>query len=176
MPETYHQARADLPASVYDLALRLGVKPDGNRAGVKLTQTGRIKRNIDTESWMAFTATQTISTQTCEFDWRARAGPFGMVSARDALKNDEGLFDIQFRKPLLQLFLVVVGGGRPWLHLSLFHHQRRQDVLRTEVTRLNFRQDALCGVRRFAQRRNNKKIKRRYGPGGRIAIASTSMR
>ena len=86
--------RARLPAAVYDLALRLGVNPDNNRAGVKLTQTGRIKRKLDTESWMSFTATQTISTRECEFDWRARAGPLGMVSARDALKNGEGLFDI----------------------------------------------------------------------------------
>jgi hypothetical protein len=93
-PFTNHPCRARLPAAVYDLALRLGVKPDGNRAEVKLTQTGRIKRKIDTESWMSFTATQTISTHECAFDWRARAGAFGMVSARDALKNGEGLFDI----------------------------------------------------------------------------------
>jgi hypothetical protein len=88
------QVRERLPAAVYDLALRLGVKPDDNRSTVTLTQTGRIKRNIDTESWMAFTATQTISTRTCEFDWRAQAGPFGMISARDALQDDEGRFDI----------------------------------------------------------------------------------
>jgi hypothetical protein len=94
MSETDHQHRARLPAAVYDLALRLGAKPEDNQAGVKLTQTGRIKRKIDTESWMSFTATQTISTHECAFDWRARAGPFGMVSARDALKNGEGQFDI----------------------------------------------------------------------------------
>ena len=88
------QIRERLPAPVYDLALRLGVKPDENRSTVTLAQTGLIKRNIDTESWMAFTATQTISTRVCEFDWRAQAGPFGMISARDALKDDEGRFDI----------------------------------------------------------------------------------
>jgi hypothetical protein len=94
MFEDNHQCRAHLPATVYDLALRLGVKPEDNRASVKLTQTGRIKRKIDTESWMSFTATQTISTHECAFDWRARAGAFGMVSARDALKNGEPQFDI----------------------------------------------------------------------------------
>ncbi len=28
---------------------------------------------MDTEIWMPFTATQTISTRACAFDWRARA-------------------------------------------------------------------------------------------------------
>jgi hypothetical protein len=50
MAETDDQRRARLPAAVYDLAIRLGVKPDDNRGGVKLTQTGRLKRNLDTES------------------------------------------------------------------------------------------------------------------------------
>lgn len=94
MSEADHEYRAQLPAAVYDLAMRLGVRPEGHRSEIKLTQTGRIKRNIDAESWMTFTATQTISTRACEFDWRARAGPLGMVSARDALKNGEGVFDI----------------------------------------------------------------------------------
>lgn len=53
-----------------------------------------MKRNLDVDAWMDFTATQTISTRVCEFDWRARAGPLGMVSARDALQNGEGRFDI----------------------------------------------------------------------------------
>jgi hypothetical protein len=43
---------------------------------------------------MAFTATQAISTCACEFDWRAKFGPFGMVSARDALEHGEGRLDI----------------------------------------------------------------------------------
>ena len=94
MAETDDQRRARLPAAVYDLAMRLGVKPDDNRDGVRLTQTGRMKRSLDTQSWMAFTATQTISTRACEFDWRAKAGPFGVISARDALDHDEGRFDI----------------------------------------------------------------------------------
>ena len=37
---------------------------------------------------------QTISTRVCEFEWQARVGPLGVISARDALKNDEGQFDI----------------------------------------------------------------------------------
>lgn len=39
-------------------------------------------------------AAQTISTQTCEFEWRAYIGPFGAVSACDALTNEEGRLDI----------------------------------------------------------------------------------
>ena len=94
MSEADQHSRARLPAAVYDLALRLGVKPGDVCTGVKLTQTGRMKRSLDTEAWMAFTATQTISTRACEFDWKAQAGPLGVISARDALKDDEGRFDI----------------------------------------------------------------------------------
>lgn len=94
MTETDDQCRARLPAAVYDLAIRLGVKPGDNRSGVKLTQTGRMKRKLGAESWMAFAATQTISTCACEFDWRAKFGPFGMISARDALERGEGRLDI----------------------------------------------------------------------------------
>jgi hypothetical protein len=94
MTETENQIRARLPAAVYDLAMRLGVKPDDDRGGVNLTQTGRMKRSLDTASWMAFTATQTISTRASEFDWLAKFGPFGMVSARDALQDGEGRLDI----------------------------------------------------------------------------------
>ena len=94
MSEADQQNRARLPAAVYDLAMRLGVKPKDYRSSVTLTQTGRLKRDLGVKSWIAFTATQTISTRACEFDWRARAGPFGMVSARDALKDGEGRFDV----------------------------------------------------------------------------------
>lgn len=94
MDETDDQRRARLPAAVYDLAIRLGVKPGGNRGSVRLAQTGRMKRSLDTGSWMAFTATQTISTQACAFDWLAKFGPFGIISARDALEHGEGRMDI----------------------------------------------------------------------------------
>jgi hypothetical protein len=82
------------PAAVHDLAVRLGVKPGDNRSTVKLTQTGRMKRNLDGDAWMDFSATQSISIRVCEFDWQAKAGPLGVISARDALKDDEGRFDI----------------------------------------------------------------------------------
>jgi len=92
--ETDDERRARLPAVVYDLAMRLGVKPDDNRGGVKLTQMGRMKRKLGAQSWIAFAATQTISTRACEFDWRAKFGPFGLVSARDALELGEGRLDV----------------------------------------------------------------------------------
>ena len=94
MAETDEQRRSRLPAAVYDLAIRLGVKPDEGREGVRLTQTGRMKRSLDTQSWMTFIATQTISTRACTFDWLAKFQPFGMISARDALEHGEGSLDI----------------------------------------------------------------------------------
>lgn len=94
MAETVAERRARLPAAVYDLAIRLGVQPDENRSRIRLTQKGRMKRSLDSQSWMAFNATQTISTRFCEFGWRASAGPFGMFSARDALEDDEGHLDV----------------------------------------------------------------------------------
>jgi len=83
-----------LPAAVQALAARLGVKQQGDPRSIRLTQKGRMKRNLGSEAWMAFTAEQTISTRTCEFDWRAKAGPFGLISGRDALKGGQGRFDI----------------------------------------------------------------------------------
>jgi hypothetical protein len=53
-----------------------------------------MKPKLDAASWMSFTATQTISTRTCAFDWLAHSGPFGMVSARDALAAGEGRLDV----------------------------------------------------------------------------------
>ncbi len=94
MSETEEQIRARLPTTVYDLALRLGADPKSNLSTIKLAQTGRMKRSLDVETWMAFTASQSIATRACEFDWRAKAGPFGVISGRDALKNGEGRFDI----------------------------------------------------------------------------------
>ena len=63
MAETDDERRVRLPAAVSGLAIRLGVKPDDNGGDVKLTRTGRMKRSLDTQSWMAFTATQTISSR-----------------------------------------------------------------------------------------------------------------
>jgi len=83
-----------LPDAVLDLAIRLGVTPQDDPASVRLTQSGRMKRSLASDSWMDFTASQTISARACEFDWRARAGPLGLISARDALAAGEGRFDI----------------------------------------------------------------------------------
>ena len=94
MSENARQVRNRLPPAVYDLALRLGVNPEENRPIVKLTQRGRMKRNLDAESWMAFTATQTLSSIECAFDWRAQFGPLGMISVRDALKDGEASLDV----------------------------------------------------------------------------------
>jgi len=94
MSDAENQFRARLPAAAYDLAMRLGVKPEDDRRSISLTQSGRMKRSLDSSDWMAFTADQTISTHACEFDWRAKAGPFGLISGRDALVGGEGQFDI----------------------------------------------------------------------------------
>jgi hypothetical protein len=94
MSDADQPQRARLPDAVYSLAMRLGVNSKGLRSGVKLTQTGRMKRKLGAEAWIAFTAAQTISTRACDFHWRARAGPFGIVTAYDALKNGEARFDI----------------------------------------------------------------------------------
>lgn len=53
-----------------------------------------MKTRLEAPSWMAFTASQTISTGACAFDWRARLGPLGLVSARDALADGAGRLDI----------------------------------------------------------------------------------
>ncbi len=45
--------------------------------------------------WMSFTARQTIATRDCTFEWRARAGPLGMVSVCDALKDGQGQLDVR---------------------------------------------------------------------------------
>ena len=94
MTEDDPQRRHRLPPAVYELGLRLGASPEMNRSIVQLKQTGRLKQKAGAASWMSFTATQTISTRECAFDWRARAGPFGVILARDALKNGEGRFDV----------------------------------------------------------------------------------
>jgi len=83
-----------LPAFVHDLAARLGADPCAAARRVCLTQTGRMKTKLDATSWMSFTASQSISMQTCAFDWRARLGPLGLISARDTLADGEGRLDV----------------------------------------------------------------------------------
>jgi len=94
MAEDDRLIRQRLPAAVYDLALRLGANPEMSRKTVKLKQTGRMKQRLGATSWMSFTATQTIDTGECAFDWRARVGPFGMISVRDALQGGQGRLDV----------------------------------------------------------------------------------
>ena len=43
---------------------------------------------------MSFTAAQTIATNACAFEWRARFGRFGLVTACDALADGEGRLDV----------------------------------------------------------------------------------
>ena len=68
------QRSEELPAAVYDLALRLGADPGMNRTAVNLTQTGRMKP-AGAARWMSFSAKQRIATRECAFEWQARAVP-----------------------------------------------------------------------------------------------------
>ena len=94
MIEEYPRIAARLPAAVYDLALRLGANPRLGSTSVRLGQSGRM-RQIGDRRWMAFRAKQDISTLHCAFDWRARAGPAGLISAHDALTEEGGRFDVR---------------------------------------------------------------------------------
>lgn len=82
------------PPAVFDLAARLGAAAPDDTATVELTQTGRMKARLDGAAWMAFSARQTISTQHCAFDWRAKFGRLGLLAARDALVAGEGCFEL----------------------------------------------------------------------------------
>jgi len=94
MPQTINSSDTRLPDNVRDLAHRLGVAADTTRSAVRLTQTGRIRRSLSAEAWMTFTAVQTISALECSFDWQAQTGPFGVVTACDAIKDGKPRFDI----------------------------------------------------------------------------------
>ena len=90
MPESESDLRARLPAAVYDLAIRLGARVTPDQSGVLLTQKGFIKRSLDREAWMPFSATQVISSKDCSFTWDARAGRLGLLSIQDALTCGRG--------------------------------------------------------------------------------------
>jgi hypothetical protein len=83
--------RARLPAAVYDLAMRLGANPALNRPIVELHQTGRMK-DVGATKWLKFSASQTMSSRTCDFDWR---GPLGMIHVRDAFQHGEGQLTVK---------------------------------------------------------------------------------
>jgi len=52
-------------------------------------------RQDEASRWMDFTATQTIAADACAFDWRARAGPLGLVHVRDALSGNTGSLGVK---------------------------------------------------------------------------------
>ncbi len=89
------QDKARLPTAVRDLAIRLGADPTQVPRRVELEQTGRMKLSIESKGWTTFTARQTISTQACAFDWRARMAPFGAISVRDAFADGEGQLSVK---------------------------------------------------------------------------------
>ena len=95
MTETDPDRGARLPSAVRDLAMRLGADPNLGPRRVRLTQTGRMKTRLEATSWMSFTATQTISTQTCAFDWQARMGPLGLISVRDKMADGGGQLNVR---------------------------------------------------------------------------------
>jgi uncharacterized protein DUF6544 len=87
------EARRRLPPAAYDLAVRLGANSYAGR-DVALRQTGRMRQD-PASAWMKFSARQTISSYSCAFEWRARTGPLGLVSVRDALAGGEGALDVR---------------------------------------------------------------------------------
>ena len=99
-----------LPQAVRDLAHRVCASAHGgpHSGDVRLTQKGRMRQDA-TSGWMHFTARQTISTTSCAFDWRARTGPAGTISIRDALVGGEGVLDVR----ALGFIPVAHMGGSP---------------------------------------------------------------
>lgn len=82
--------RTVLPVAVRDLAARLSATPGPPHSIVTLTQAGRMKRELNSKSWMSFRATQTIATDACGFAWNARFGPLGIVAVSDILDGGVG--------------------------------------------------------------------------------------
>ena len=83
-----------LPPAVYDLAIRLGARPDRDPTMAWLSQTGRMRQDAASR-WMSFKAQQTIRIHRCGFDWRARIGPGGLVSVRDTLSGGTGALHVK---------------------------------------------------------------------------------
>lgn len=92
-PHLVHPLFKRLPPKVAELAYRLGAQPMSQRS-VRLSQTGRMRQSANA-AWGKFTASQTIALEHCAFDWRARTGPLGIVSVRDALVAGSGLLDVR---------------------------------------------------------------------------------
>ena len=83
MTERHHPLYQRLAPAVADLAFRLGARPAGTPS-VLLRQRGRMRQSA-AASWGTFKAHQTIASDKCAFDWRARCGPGGLVCVQDAL-------------------------------------------------------------------------------------------
>ena len=94
MPDVPPPRRTDLPSVVFDLAKRLGAQAASTGSIVALTQTGRMKRALGKDGWMSFAARQSMETEACGFAWRARFGPFGLISVCDALDQGVGRLDV----------------------------------------------------------------------------------
>ena len=52
-------------------------------------------RQAASSSWMKFKANQTSSATACEFDWRARMGPAGLIRVRDAFAGGAGHLSVR---------------------------------------------------------------------------------
>lgn len=85
--------RGRLPRAVVALALRLGTDPAADATRVRLGQSGQMRQDAN-RAWMPFKARQTLATDHCDFDWRARSGPAGLIFVRDALAGGRGRFDL----------------------------------------------------------------------------------
>jgi len=94
MLSTLPPQRGDFPAVAIDLATRLGAQPARSKSIVTLAQSGRMKRALGTDSWMSFTARQSIEVRDCNFEWSAKFSPLGLISVYDALENGVGQLDV----------------------------------------------------------------------------------
>lgn len=94
MLSTLPHQRGDFPAVAIDLATRLGAQRARSKSIVSLAQTGRMKRALGTDSWMSFTARQSIEVRDCNFKWHAKFSPLGLISVCDALENGVGRLDV----------------------------------------------------------------------------------
>ena len=71
------------PPAVCDLARRLGACDGPSNETVRLMQIGSMRAEAH-KAFRPFSATQMIRLDRCEFRWRARTGPLGLVSVTDA--------------------------------------------------------------------------------------------
>lgn len=83
-----------IPASVRELAQRLGVPEQPTARMVRLTQKGRIRQD-ESKGWMYLKAIQSTNLTECALDWKARVQSFGIVTVRDALTATEGLLRVR---------------------------------------------------------------------------------